>query len=155
MKLSCAPLSRRQVTSSSSTSTFPKFLGPMNLRNASGFKYGALFILGDLFETCFGPPEVFLPLPSLEPTCFREAPSAAGTCSCFFPHTSNGPSGGGPVITGEAPLGFHLLGLHSASHLHLEDGIIGYGLFQIAGDVQPFVIFLRRLIAISVCLLLG
>ena len=97
MKLSCAPLSRRQVTSSSSTSAFPKFLGPMNLWNASGFKYGALFILGDLFETCFGPPEAFLPSPSLEPTCFGEAPLAAGAHSHFFPHTSNGPSGGGPV----------------------------------------------------------
>ena len=59
------------------------------------------------------------------------------------------------LITGEAPLGFHLLGSHSTSHLHLEDRIIGYGLLQITGDVQPFVIFLRRLIAISVCLLLG
>ena len=56
MKLSCTPLSRRQVTSSSSTSAFPKFLGPMNLRNASEFKYGALFILGDLFETRLGLP---------------------------------------------------------------------------------------------------
>ena len=97
MKLSCAPLSRRQVTSSSSTSTFPKFLGPMNLWNASGFKYGALFILGDLFEVRFGLPGVLLPSPSLEPTFFEEAPLAVGACSHFFPHTSNGPSGGGPV----------------------------------------------------------
>ena len=97
MKLSCAPLSKRQVTSSSSTSAFPKFLGPMNLQNASRFKYGALFIFGCLFETRFGPLEAFLPLPSLEPTCFGEAPSAAGAHSHFFPHTSNGPSGGGPA----------------------------------------------------------
>ena len=47
------------------------------------------------------------------------------------------------LITGEAPPGFHLLGSHSTSHLHLEDRIIGYGLLQITGDVQPFVIFLR------------
>ena len=59
------------------------------------------------------------------------------------------------LITGEAPLGFHLLGSHSVSHLHLEDRIIGYGLLQITGDVQPFVIFLRQLVAISICLLLG
>ena len=69
----------------------------MNLQNVSGFKYGALFILGDLFETRFGLPEVFLPLPSLEPTCFGEAPLAAGARSHFFPHTSNGPFGGDPV----------------------------------------------------------
>ena len=97
MKLSCTPLSKRQVTSSSSTSAFPKFLGPMNLQNASGFKYGALFILGDLFVTRFGLPEAFLPSPSLEPTCFGEAPLAAGAHFYFFPHISNGPSGGGPV----------------------------------------------------------
>ena len=59
------------------------------------------------------------------------------------------------LITGEAPPGFHLLGLHSTSHLHLEDRVIGYGLLQITGDVQPFIIFLRQLVAISVCLLLG
>ena len=59
------------------------------------------------------------------------------------------------LITGEAPLGFHLLGSHSMSHLHLEDRIIGYGLLQITGDVQPFVIFLRQLVAVSVCFLLG
>ena len=47
------------------------------------------------------------------------------------------------LITGEAPPGFHLLGSHSTGHLHLQDRIIGYGLLQIAGDVQPFVIFLR------------
>ena len=97
MKLSCTPLSRRQVTSSSSTSAFPKFLGPMNLRNASGFKYGALFILGGLLEARLSPPAVFLPLPSLELTCFGEAPSAAGVHSHFFPHIFSGPSGGGPV----------------------------------------------------------
>ena len=59
------------------------------------------------------------------------------------------------LITGEAPPGFHLLGSHSMSHLHLEDRIIGYGLLQITGDVQPLVIFLRRLVAVSVCFLLG
>ena len=59
------------------------------------------------------------------------------------------------LITGEAPPGFHLLGSHSMSHLHLEDRIIGYGLLQITGDVQPFVIFMRRLIAIGICLFLG
>ena len=69
----------------------------MNLWNASGFKYGALFILGDLFETHFSLLEAFLPSPSLEPTCFREALLAVGAHSHFFPHTSNGPSGGGPV----------------------------------------------------------
>ena len=143
MKLSCAPLSKRQVTSLSSTSAFPKFLGPMNLRNASGFKYGALFILGDLFETCFGLPEAFLPLPSLEPTCFGEAPSAVGAHSCFFLILPMVPLEVARLIAGEASPGFHLLGSHSTSHLHLEDQIIGYGLLQITGDVQPFVIFLR------------
>ena len=59
------------------------------------------------------------------------------------------------LITGEAPLGFHLLGSHGMSHLHLEDRVIGYGLLQITGDVQPFVIFLRRLMAIGVGLFLG
>ena len=58
------------------------------------------------------------------------------------------------LITGKAPPSFHLLGLHSMSHLHLEDRIIGYGLLQITGDVQPFIIFLRQLVAIRVCLLL-
>ena len=59
------------------------------------------------------------------------------------------------LITGEAPPGFPLLGLHSVSHLHLEDRIIGYGLLQITGGVQPFVVFLRRLMAIGVSLFLG
>ena len=137
MKLSCAPLSKRQVTNSSSTSTFPKFLGPMNLRNASSFKYGALFILGDLFETCFGPQEVFWTTPSLELTCF------GGPIPVFFLILPMVPLEVAQMITGEAPLAFHLLGSHSMSHLHLEDRIIGYGLLQITGDVQPFVVFLR------------
>ena len=97
MKLSWAPLSKRQETSSSSTSVLPKFLGPMNLQNASGFKYGTLFTLEDLFETCLNPTEGVLPLPSLEPTCLGEAPSAAGAHSCFFPHISSGLSGGDPA----------------------------------------------------------
>ena len=59
------------------------------------------------------------------------------------------------LITGEAPPGFHLLGSHNMSHLHLEDRIIGYGLLQITGDVQPFVVFVRRLIAIGIRLFLG
>ena len=134
MKLSCAPLSRRQVTSSSSTSTFPKFLGPMNLRNASGFKYGALFILGDLFETCLGLSVEFLPSPSLELTCFGEAPLAAGAHSCFFLILPMFPLEVTRLITGEAPPGLHLLGSHGTGHLHLEDRIIGYGLLQITGD---------------------
>ena len=95
MKLSWAPLSKRQETSSSSTSALPKFLGPMNWWNASGFKYEALFTLEDLFETCLSPAEGVLPLLSLELTCLGEAPLAAGAHSHFFPHTSNGPSGGG------------------------------------------------------------
>ena len=143
MKLSCTPLSKRKVTNSSSTSAFPKFLGPMNLQNASRLKYGALFILGDLFETHFGPPEAFLPLPSLEPTCFGEAPSAVGARSHFFLILPMVPLEMFWLITGKAPLGFHLLGPHSTSHLHLEDRIIGYGLLQITGDVQPFIVFLR------------
>ena len=143
MKLSCAPLSKRQVTSSSSTSTFPRFLGPMNLQNASGFRYGALFILGDLFETCFGLRVASLPSPSLELTCFGEAPLAAGARSHFFLILPMIPLEVARLITGEAPPGFLLLGSHSMGHLHLEDRIIGYGLLQITGDVQPFVIFLR------------
>ena len=67
----------------------------MNLRNASGFKYGALFTFEDLFETRLGPMEGVLPSPSLEPTCLGEAPSAAGDRSRFFPHISSGLSGGG------------------------------------------------------------
>ena len=135
MKLSCAPLSRRQVTSSSSTSAFPKFLGPMNLQNASGFKYGALSILGDLFEICLGLPEGVLTSPSLEPTCFGVAPLAAGVRSHFFPHISSGLSGDGRLITGEAPPGLDLLSSHSMGHFHLEDRIIRYSLLQITGDV--------------------
>ena len=69
----------------------------MNRQNASGFKYGALFTLEDLFETRLGLMVEVLPLPSLEPTCFGEALLAAGTHSHFFPHTSNGPFGGGPA----------------------------------------------------------
>ena len=59
------------------------------------------------------------------------------------------------LVTGEAPLGLHLLGLHSMGHSHLENRIIGYSLLQITGDEQPFVIFLRRLMAIGVCPFLG
>ena len=59
------------------------------------------------------------------------------------------------LITGEAPPGLHLLGSHSMGHLHLEDRIIGYGLLQITGDEQPFIIFLRKLIAIGICPFLG
>ena len=110
MKLSCAPLSKRQVTSSSSTSAFPKFLGPINLQNASGFRYGALFILGDLFESRFSPPDAFLPSPSLEPTCFGEAPSAAGAHPHFFLILPMVPLEVARLIAGEAPPGFHLLG---------------------------------------------
>ena len=97
MKLSWAPLSKRQETSSSSTSALPKFLGPMNWQNASGFKYGALFTLEDLFETCLSLTKGVLPLPFLEPTCLGEAPLAAGAHSHFFLHTSSGLSGGGPA----------------------------------------------------------
>ena len=53
MKFSWAPLSKKQETSSSSMSALPKFLGPMNLQNASG----ALFTLEDLFEACLSPTE--------------------------------------------------------------------------------------------------
>ena len=59
------------------------------------------------------------------------------------------------LVTGEAPPGLHLLGSHSTGHFHLEDRIIGYSLLQITGDEQPFVVFLRRLIAIGVCPFLG
>ena len=97
MKLSWAPLSKRQETSSSSISALPKFLGPMNLQNASGFKYGVLFTLGDLFETRLSPAEGVFPSPSLELTCLGEAPLAAGARSHFFPHTSSGLFGGGPA----------------------------------------------------------
>ena len=97
MKLSWAPLSKRQETSSSSISTLPKILGPMNQQNASGFKYGALFTLEDLFETRLSPTEEVLPSPSLELICLGEAPLAAGARSHFFPHISSGLSGGGPA----------------------------------------------------------
>ena len=59
------------------------------------------------------------------------------------------------LVTGEAPLGLYLLGSHSTGHFHLKDRIIGYSLLQIAGDEQPFVVFLRRLIAIGICPFLG
>ena len=85
------------MASSSSISALPRFLGPMNLQKASGFKYGALFTLEDLFETRFGPAEGVFTSPSLEPTCLGEAPLAAGARSCFFPHTSSGLFGGGPA----------------------------------------------------------
>ena len=97
MKLSWAPLSKRQETSSSSISALPKFLGPMNLQKALGFKYGALFTLEDLFETCLSLAEGVLSSPSLELTCLGEAPLAAGACSHFFPHTSSGLFGDGPA----------------------------------------------------------
>ena len=97
MKLSWAPLSKRQETSPSSISALPRFLGPMNLRKASGFKYGALFTLEDLFETHFGQVEGVLSSPSLEPICLGEAPLAARAHSHFFPHTSSGLFGGGPA----------------------------------------------------------
>ena len=95
MKLSWTPLSKRQETSSSSTSALPKFLGPMNWWNASGFRYRALFTLKDLFETCLGLTVGVLPLPSLESTCLGEAPLAAGAHSHFFPRISSGLSGDG------------------------------------------------------------
>ena len=78
-----------------------------------------------------------------------------GPVSIFFLILPMVPLEMSQLITGEAPPGFHLLGSHSMSHLHLEDRIIGYGLLQITGDVQPFVIFMRQLIAIGVCLFLG
>ena len=143
MKLSQAPLSKRQETSSSSTSALPKFLGPMNLQNASGFKYGALFTLEDLFETCLGLTEGVLPSPSLEPTCLGEALWLQGPIPIFFlifPVVSLEVA---RLITGEAPLGLHLLGSYSTGHLHLENRIIGYSLLQITGYEQPFIVFLR------------
>ena len=97
MKLIWALLFKRQETSSSSISALPKFLGPMSLQKAFGFKYGALFTLGDLFETCLSPMEGVWSSPSLEPTCLGEAPLAAGACSHIFPHTSSGLFGGGPA----------------------------------------------------------
>ena len=109
----------------------------------SGFKYGALFTLGDFFETCLGPTEGVLPLPSLEPTCLGEAPSAAGARSHFFLILPVVSLEVARLVTGEAPPGLHLLGLHSMGHLHLQDQIIGYSLLQITGDEQPLVVFLR------------
>ena len=143
MKLSWAPLSKRQETSSSSISALPKFLGPMNLQNASRFKYRALFTLGDLFETRLSPLVGVLPSPSLEPTCLGETPSAAGVHSYFFLILSMVSLEVAWLITGEAYPGLHLLGSHSTGHFHLKDRIIGYSLLQITGDEQPFIIFLR------------
>ena len=45
----------------------------------------------DLLESWFYLAEGILVLPSPEPTCFGEAPLAAGAQSHFFPHISNGP----------------------------------------------------------------
>ena len=125
MKLSWAPLSKRQETSSSSISALPKFLGPMNLRKASGFKYGALFTLEDLFETRLSLMEGVLPSPSLEPTCLGEAPSAARARSHFFLILPVVSLEVALLVTGEAPPGLHLLGSHGMGHLHLQDRIIG------------------------------
>ena len=143
IKLSWASLSNRQETSSSSISALHKFLGPMNLQNASGFKYRALFTLEDLFETHLSPTEGVLPSPSLEPTCLGEAPLAAGAHFYFFLIFSVVSLEVARLLTGEAPLGLHLLGSHSTGHFHLKDRIIRYSLIQIIGDEQPFVIFLR------------
>ena len=41
-KLSCAPLSNKQVVSSSSMRASPQFLGPMRCGKGSGFKQGTL-----------------------------------------------------------------------------------------------------------------
>ena len=97
MKLSWAPLSKRQEISSSSISALPKILGPINLQKESGFKYGALFTLEYLFGARFSPAEGVLSSPSLEPTCLGEAPSAARAHSHFFPHISSGLFAGGPA----------------------------------------------------------
>ena len=75
----------------SSISALPRFLGPMNLQKASGFKYGALFTLEDLLGMLFDLAEGVLVSPSPKLTCFGEAPLAAGAQSHFFPHISNGP----------------------------------------------------------------
>ena len=69
----------------------------MNLQKASGFKYGALFTLEDLFGTCFSPAKGVLTSPSLALTCLGEAPLAAGAQSHFFPHTSSGLFEDGPA----------------------------------------------------------
>ena len=68
------------------------------------FKYGALFILGDLFETHFSLQEAFWPLPSLEPTCFGGAPLAVGPIPIFFLILPMVPLEVAWLITGEAPL---------------------------------------------------
>ena len=142
MKLSCAPLSKRQVTSSSSTSTFPKFLGPMSLWNASGFKYGALFILRDLFGHASACQQGFCFCPLWSQLVLGRPLWLQGPLPVFFLILPMVPLEVAQLATGEAPLGLHLLGLHSMGHFHLEDRVIGYGLLQITGDVQPFIVFL-------------
>ena len=124
MKLSWAPLSKRQETSSSSISALPRFLGPMNLQKASGFKYGALFTLEDLFETRFGPAEGVLTFPFLELTCLREAPLAAGAHSHFFLILPVVSLEVALLVAGETPPGLHLLRPHGMGHFHLQDRII-------------------------------
>ena len=51
------------------------------------------------------------------------------------------------LVTGEASPGLHLLGPHGMGHFHLQDRIIRYSLLQVAGNEQPFIIFLRQLSA--------
>ena len=90
----------------------------MNLQKASGFKYGALFTLEDLLGTWFDLAEGVLVLPSPEPTCFGEAPSAAGAQSHFFLIFPMVPLKMTWLGTGKAPSGLHLLGLHGMGHFH-------------------------------------
>ena len=69
----------------------------MNLRNASGFKYGACVTLGVLVEVQLKLAEGVEFLPSLDPINFEAAPSAGGALFRFFAPTHRGLSGGGPV----------------------------------------------------------
>ena len=69
----------------------------MNLRNASGFKYGACVTLGVLVEVRLELAEGVAFSPSLEPITFEADPSAGGALSRFFAPTCHGLSGAGPV----------------------------------------------------------
>ena len=143
MKLSCAPLSRRQVTSSSSTSTFPNFLGPMNLWNAPGSSTGPFSSWGICLRHASACRWHFCLHPLWSRLVLGRPLWLQGPIPVFFLILPMVPLKVTWLITGEAPLGLHLLGSHGTGHLHLEDRVTGYGLLQITRDVQPFIVILR------------
>ena len=87
--------------------------------------------------------EGVLALPSLELTCFGEAPLAAGAQSCFFLILPVVTLKMAWLVTGKASSCLHFLGPHGTGHFHLEDRIVGQSLLQVVRNEQPLIIFLR------------